>query len=164
VHGVIGGITMKPSFQKIVFPALAAFFAASVVCAQTPAPATTAATTAPSAAPEVGAHPFHRRGPLQRLMIRRAMAEKLGLTAEQQSQIRAARKSAAQQIKAIRTDTTLTPEDKKARIHSAVDTAVAQMKQVLTPDQQQKFEQLRAARRAAKAPAIATPPVDTPTR
>lgn len=89
--------------------------------------------------------PSHRGGPgaLRRMMVRRHLAHKLGLSPEQIAQLKAARSAAATNIKAVRADATLTPEQKRTRVREIVASTRTQMRSVLTPEQQAKFKQLR---------------------
>lgn len=101
------------------------------------------ASTSP-AAPNPVAHPHRRIGPLGRMMIRHRVAQQLGLSADQITQLKANRTTAASSIKAVRADTSLTPEQKHARVQEIVANTRAQMKSVLTPEQQAKLQELRA--------------------
>lgn len=68
---------------------------------------------------------------------------KLNLTDEQRAKIQPILQSSRQQAHAVRNDTTLTPEQKQAKmreIHQGVST---QMNSLLTPDQQQQWQQMR---------------------
>lgn len=107
-------------------------------------PSMAAATTPEAATPAPRAH--LRRGArlMRRAAIRRHVIQKLGLTDAQKAQLKAARASTVAAVKAIRADTTLTPEQKKAKVRETLQSARTQMRSALTPDQQAKLDQLRA--------------------
>lgn len=111
---------------------------------------TTTAPTAPatSSAP-APAHPGRKALLMRRAMLRHHIAKKLGLTSDQIAQLKTARTNTHAAIKAIRTNTSLTPDQKKAQIRETLKTARAQMRAVLTPDQQAKLQELRAKFRKA---------------
>jgi Spy/CpxP family protein refolding chaperone len=90
------------------------------------------------------AQPAHRVPPLRRMVITQRIARKLGLTAEQKSQLKTVRQSTAAALKAIRADGSLTPDQKKTKARDILAASRTQMRSVLTPEQQQKFQHLRA--------------------
>ena len=108
---------------------------ASLALADTPAPT---APQAPAAAPA-----WHRGGGLRALRIRREIAAQIGLTDNQKALLKAARQSAGQQLRALRDDPSLTPEDRKTRAQAIRAGARQQMQQILTPEQLQQLKALR---------------------
>ena len=92
-----------------------------------------------------GAHSAHAPG----ARIKK-LADELGLTDAQKAQIKPMLKDAAQQAKAIKADTSLTPEAKKAKMKDLRKSTNQQMMAVLTPDQRQKLKAIRQQQRAAK--------------
>ena len=75
------------------------------------------------------------------------LTDQLGLNADQQAKIKAIFEASRSQVQAIKQDTSLSQEDKRAKlqaIHEANDT---QIRALLTPDQQQKFDALKAERK-----------------
>ncbi len=79
---------------------------------------------------KVGAHAGKHHGKLAK------MATKLGLTDAQKAQIKPIIKARHQQAKAIKADTSLTPEAKKAQIKALRQNTRSQIMPLLTPDQQ----------------------------
>ena len=71
------------------------------------------------------------------------LADYLGLTDDQKAQIKPIMKSTAQQVKAVRSDTTLTPDAKKAKIKEIRKDSRQQIMAILTPDQKTKLAALR---------------------
>lgn len=110
-------------------------------------PAITAAadnTPAPGDKPALaGKHP-RLRALMQRKAVRQRIAQRLGLTADQITQLKATRANTVAALKAIRSDTSLTVDQKKAKARETLQSARAQMRGVLTPDQQAKMGKLRA--------------------
>jgi Spy/CpxP family protein refolding chaperone len=83
-----------------------------------------------------GAGMGHRMGPMA----------KLNLTDEQRAKIQPILQSSRQQAHAVRNDNTLTPEQKKAKMREIHQGAMTQMNSLLTPEQQQQWEQMRQHR------------------
>jgi len=66
-------------------------------------------------------------------------AKQLDLTADQQPKFKAAYESRLQQFKALSQDTTLTPEDRKAKRKAIVAESNEAIKAILTPEQYEKW-------------------------
>ena len=73
--------------------------------------------------------------------------EKLNLTEEQKTQIHPIMKKAREEAKAIKADATLTPEQKKQQLQALRQSTDEQLKTILTPEQFQKLEAIRAERK-----------------
>jgi len=101
----------------------------------------------PAPAPATGKHP-HLRALVKRRAVRQRIAQRLGLSPDQVTQLKSARAKTATAIKAIRTDNNLTAEQKKTQVRDALKAARTEMRGVLTPDQQAKLRQFRARLRA----------------
>lgn len=122
---------MNPLFR---ISALTALLAAVV-------PAATAATAndnAPTAQALREPRQIQRRPAIRRQVVRR-----LGLSAEQRIALKAARASAAAAVRAIRTDLSLTLEQRRARIRATAQATRAELRAILTPDQLSKMNRLR---------------------
>ncbi|HLH07076.1 MAG TPA: hypothetical protein VKW78_07560 [Terriglobales bacterium] len=76
------------------------------------------------------------------------MAEKLNLTADQQAKLKPIFQQAHAQAKTIRQDTSLTQEQKRAKMKDLHQTTMAQLNEILTPEQQTQLKQLQEQRRA----------------
>jgi Spy/CpxP family protein refolding chaperone len=74
-------------------------------------------------------------------------AEALNLTPDQKEAIKSIRENEKQQAQAIKNDTSLTPEQKKAKFKELRKSSHEQMMAKLTPEQQQKFKEMRKERR-----------------
>ena len=117
--------------------------AAGLIAAVLPAANAAEATQDPAAK-----HPRLRAMLALRQAVNQRVAKKLGLSADQVAQLKADRAKAAAAVKTIRADTSLTPDQKKAKVRETVQAARAEMRGVLTPDQQAKLQKMRARWRA----------------
>jgi len=72
------------------------------------------------------------------------MAKKLNLSQDQQNQLKPIFEKQHEQAKAIKNDSSLTQDQKKAKFQSLRQDTMAQMNNILTPEQQQQFQQMRA--------------------
>lgn len=78
------------------------------------------------------------------------LAASLGLTDAQKAQLKPILQNAGQQAKAIKADTSLTPQARQDKMKDLRKSTKQQMMAVLTPDQRQKLKAMRQQRRAAK--------------
>jgi Spy/CpxP family protein refolding chaperone len=67
------------------------------------------------------------------------VAERLGLTAEQQAKLDSLRQTQRAALDAVVQDKTLSPEDRRAKVRGLMESNREQMKAVLTPEQQSKM-------------------------
>jgi Spy/CpxP family protein refolding chaperone len=74
-------------------------------------------------------------------------AEALNLTPDQQAAIKSIHENAKQQAQGIKNDSSLTPDQKKAKFKELRKSTRAQTMAKLTPDQQQKFKEMRKEHR-----------------
>lgn len=80
------------------------------------------------------------------------MADTLGLTDAQKAQMTPIRQSVMQQMRALQTNTALTPQAKMDKMKEISKSANKQMMAILTPAQREKMKAMRQQQRAAKAP------------
>ena len=73
------------------------------------------------------------------------MLDQLNLTADQKPKVQAIREAQRQKVRDLRQDTSLTPEDRKAKMKALRDDEVTQMKAVLTPEQFDKWQKMSPA-------------------
>ncbi len=100
------------------------------------APAAPAEKNAPAGGPPAG-----ERGPGMR-GGRPDIAKALDLTDDQKPKVEALMKASMEKRKALREDTSLSMDDKKAKAKAIQEDMAAQMKAVLTPEQFAKFEKM----------------------
>ncbi len=86
---------------------------------------------------KAGAHVGHPGGKLAKL------AARLDLTDAQKAQLKPMLKAQRQQAKAIKADTSLTPEARKSQLKALRQTTRRQMLPLLTPDQKSKVASMR---------------------
>ncbi len=73
------------------------------------------------------------------------LADRLGLTSDQRTQIKAIITDGIQQAKAVRQDATLTPDQKHTQVRTIMQTTRQQALALLTPAQRQQWEAIKAA-------------------
>ena len=70
------------------------------------------------------------------------MTQQLNLTSEQQTQIKPILESESQQMQELRGNTSLSQQDRMAKMQEIRQTTASQIKPILNADQQTKFEQM----------------------
>ena len=113
-------------------------------------------TNTPPSTPPAGQPP---RGGFER------MAEQLNLTADQKPKVQSILQAQMQKMLALRQDTSLTVEDRRAKAKAIHENTAAQMKAVLTADQFQKWQDMQSRmrnRRVGPPPGDNPPPAGTP--
>lgn len=78
------------------------------------------------------------------------MAKQLGLSKDQKTQLKPIRRTAKDQMKAVKADTTLSKTERKSRMKAIRADRNSKMNAVLTSEQQQKLATIRADKRAQK--------------
>ena len=101
-----------------------------------------AQTPQESQAPPPGKHAGmrHMENVDQRLQT---LSEKLSLTDDQKAKLKPILQDQVQQMKAVREDSSLSPEQKKSKMKSIHESVHEQINAVLTPEQQTKFKQMQ---------------------
>ena len=107
-----------------------------------------AADPAPTTPAPAADHPRLRALMQRRAAVRQRVAQRLGLSADQRAQLKAARVKTAAALKAVRADSGLTPEQKKTKVRETVQAARTEMRGVLTPEQQKQLNKIQAHLRA----------------
>lgn len=72
---------------------------------------------------------------------------KLNLSEDQKAKIKPLFDQQHQQVMAVRQDSSLTPQQKRDKIREIRQSTMAQLNSILTPEQQQQWEQMRQQRR-----------------
>jgi Spy/CpxP family protein refolding chaperone len=83
---------------------------------------------------------MHNRGPMSQL----------NLTEQQRSQIRPILQQSRQQMQSLRQDTNLTSEQKKEKVKQIREQTHSQIMSLLTPEQQQKWQQMQQEHRRGR--------------
>lgn len=122
--------------KQICSLALSTLFGLGVAIA---APQTQDQTAPPQTAPEAGnAQGGHRQfNPNRQVHM---LAKRLNLTPDQQNQILPILNSRREQMESLRSDTSLSREDRHAKMRSIREDSDAQIKAVLTDSQKQTFD------------------------
>jgi Spy/CpxP family protein refolding chaperone len=76
------------------------------------------------------------------------MAKALSLTPDQVSKIEPILADRDQQVQSLRSDTTLAPNDRKAKMHSIRRDSDSRIEALLTDTQKQQYEQIKQSRKA----------------
>jgi Spy/CpxP family protein refolding chaperone len=79
------------------------------------------------------------------------MTKRYNLTADQQTQLKPILTDQQQQMMQMRSDTTMSKQDKMAKMKSMHDESTQKIEAILTPDQKAKFESDQAAMAAKRA-------------
>lgn len=123
---------------------LSAALAGTMIAAGLPALAQTATDSQSTTTPNItqqqqgkhwrhhGKHRFER------------MAKELNLSQDQQNQLKPIFQGQHQQAKAIKNDSSLTPDQKKEKFQALRQDTMAKVNSILTPEQQQQWQQMRA--------------------
>ncbi len=85
------------------------------------------------------------------------MAKELNLTPDQVSKIEPILADRDQQVQGLRSDTTLAPSDKKAKMHGIRQDSDSRIEAILTDTQKQQYEQIKQAHKANKHQQPAAP-------
>jgi Spy/CpxP family protein refolding chaperone len=115
-------------------------------------------STPPAGAPPAGQHsPGMRGGP---------NLDQLNLTDDQKPKVQAIVEAQREKMRELRQDTSLTPEDRRAKAKAIRADTDAKMKDVLTPEQFEKWQKMPAMgmrdRRNGPPPGGNPPPAGTP--
>ena len=86
----------------------------------------------------------HRMTPDEQLQ---RMSERLNLTDDQKEKIKPILEDRQKQMEALRSDTSLSPEDRRAKMHSLMQETHSKISAVLTEEQRQKLNEMRPRRR-----------------
>ena len=127
--------------QIVLTSALLLSFAGTAAFAQAAAPQTTAPQTQVTHKHHRHAHNPHK--------VALKMGKKLNLSQDQTAKLEPILAERQQKIKALRTDTTLTADQKKDQRHQIQENTRTELSGVLTPDQMQQLKNMRQAHRHA---------------
>jgi periplasmic protein CpxP/Spy len=85
------------------------------------------------------------------------MAKQLGLTRDQVAKIEPILAGRDQQMQGLRSDTTLAPNDRKAKMHGIRQESDSQIESLLNDSQKQQYEQIKQSRKANRRQQTAAP-------
>jgi Spy/CpxP family protein refolding chaperone len=124
--------------KQIFSAALSAFFGLGVLAAS-PQPQDQSNT-------EQHKESAHRREADPQRQVNR-LAKRLNLTEDQKNQILPILTDRQQQMKSIHEDSSLSPQDRRAKMRTVWEDSDAKIKAVLNDDQKQKYDQMQQQRR-----------------
>lgn len=78
------------------------------------------------------------------------MAKELNLTTDQKEKLKGVFKDEAEKMKGLREDKNLSKEDRRSRLKSIHEDFEGQLKNILTPEQQEKWAKLRSEGRKSR--------------
>ncbi len=91
-------------------------------------------------APESGQHARHAPDPARQVKM---LTKKLNLTQDQQTKLLPILTNRQQQFESLRADTSLSPQDKHAKMRSIREDSENQIKSVLNDTQKQQYDQMQ---------------------
>jgi periplasmic protein CpxP/Spy len=124
--------------KQIFSLALSSLFALGVAMA---APQATAPAQDQTAPQQKGEWAGHRHADPNKEV--QHLSKKLNLTADQQSQILPILTERQQQMESIRNDSSLSPQDRRAKMRSAREDADTKLRAVLNDDQKKTYDQMQ---------------------
>jgi periplasmic protein CpxP/Spy len=80
----------------------------------------------------------------------RKLQDKLSLSAEQKKRVQGITDDELAQLKTLREDRSMTKEKKRERIGQILETAHGRIKEILTPEQRKKYEEVLARKRSVQ--------------
>jgi periplasmic protein CpxP/Spy len=110
--------------------------------------------SAPPAASAAAQRPAHVPNPRHQA---KKMAKALGLTPDQVSKIEPILADRDQQVQSLRSDTTLAPSDRKAKMHGIRQESDSRIEAILNDTQKQQYEQIKQSRKANRHQQPAAP-------
>ncbi len=120
-------------FRKFSIAVLPLAFAAGLLVV-----GQTSSQTAPA-----GQESYGKMGPMTPESRLKMLTEKLDLTADQQAKLKPVLEDESTQMKTLHDDTSLAPEDKRAKMKEVHESSTEKINAVLTPDQQSKWKQMK---------------------
>jgi Spy/CpxP family protein refolding chaperone len=116
----------------------------------------------PSTPPDTGEKPPHPHMPNPQRMLQKLSDQVGGLTDDQKAKILSLYQAAADQLKALHDDASLSDDEKREKFRTIMQSTRKQIGDLLTPGQKEKLKDLRGAHdNGAPPPADAPPPPPT---
>jgi periplasmic protein CpxP/Spy len=144
---------MRNSFASFALGSvLIAGLSGSALLAQDQSAAPAGTVQAPAATP--GQQPMHVPNPQHQA---KKMAKQLNLTPDQQAKIEPILADRDQQMQSVRSDTTLSPQDRRVKVRGIRHDSDTRIEALLNDTQKQQYEQLKQSRRASRQQQGAAP-------
>lgn len=126
---------------------LGALLSTGIVAAQAPDQAQPQAQSQQATAPNGQAGNHHTQNPDRQA---KHLRKELGLTAGQTAQLKPILADRAQQVQSLRSDSSLTPQDRHAKLQAIQKDSKEKIEAILNDQQKQQFEQMLQERRAKR--------------
>ena len=140
---------MRTFFSSVALGSLLAVgLSGSALLAQDQSAPPAASTQAPAQRPAHVPNPRHQA---------KKMAKALALTPDQVSKIEPILADRDQQVQSLRSDTTLAPSDRKAKMHGIRQDSDSRIEAILNDTQKQQYEQIKQSRKANRHQQPAAP-------
>ena len=131
---------MRTFFSSVVLGSiLAVGLSGNALLAQDQSAPPAASAPTPAQRPAHVPNPHHQA---------KKMAKALALTPDQVSKIEPILADRDQQVQSLRSDTTLAPNDRKAKMHGIRQESDTQIEAILNDTQKQQYEQIKQSRKA----------------
>ncbi len=89
-----------------------------------------------------GGGPYGQHQPMSADQHLQMLTQQLDLTSDQQAQIKPILENESQQMESLRSDTSLSQQDRMSKMHEIRQNTAEQIKPILTQEQQTKWEQM----------------------
>ena len=132
--------------NKLTVSLLGLVLSAGLAMAQDPGQSQNDNTPTAQTAPQTTT----QRRPPDPVRQARHLGKQLGLSADQISQIEPVIANRQQQMESVRSDTSLTPRQRRKQMRSIIRDSKSKMEAVMTDSQKQQYEQLLQSRREAR--------------
>jgi protein CpxP len=140
---------MRTFFSSVALGSLLALgLSGNALLAQDQSAPPAASAQAPAQPPAHVPNPRHQA---------KRMAKQLGLTPDQVSKIEPILADRDQQVQSLRSDTTLAPSDRKAKMHGIRQESDTRIEAILNDTQKQQYEQIKQSRKANRHQQSAAP-------
>jgi hypothetical protein len=131
---------MRTFFSSVALGSLLALgLSGNALLAQDQSAPPPASVQAPAQRPAHVPNPRHQA---------KKMAKALGLTPDQVSKVEPILADRDQQVQSLRSDTTLAPSDRKAKMHGIRQESDSRIEAILNDTQKQQYEQIKQSRKA----------------
>lgn len=108
----------------------------------------------PASATQPAQRPAHVHNPRHQA---KKMAKTLGLSPDQVSKIEPILADRDQQVQSLRSDATVSPSDRKAKMHGIREESDSRIEAILNDTQKQQYEQIKQSRKANRRQQTAAP-------
>lgn len=134
---------MKSTLRFSLAAAMLGLSAASLLRAQDQPPPDAPSPPPAATTPPAGEKPHRNGGRMSPEKTLQMLTERLSLTDDQKAKILPLLQAQSDQMKSLRDDSSLSDDDKRSKGRDLMKTTHEQIRALLTPEQQEKFEKIR---------------------